>query len=222
MTLEEAIFVGIAFLVGSLPFSLWVGFVGPGVDIREYGDGNPGTFNVIRASGLLWGGLALMLDISKGAAPVGLAAQVFGFEGTALILTAFAPMLGHAFSPFLGFQGGKAIATTAGVLIGLSLWELPLVAILSLTVWSLILNSGGWAVLFTIVVVFTYLLMTAAPSTWFASVGLIAMLLLYKHRADLRQLPRIQLPQALSSRLNTLESERDDSHTAHHSRTDRH
>lgn len=193
MSAAEALFALIAFAVGALPFSLWIGLLALGVDIRDYGDGNPGTFNVFRAGGgLHWGGLALMLDISKGAAPVGLAAQVWHIDGLALVIIAVSPVFGHAFSPLLGFRGGKAIATTAGMLIGLSLVELPIVGLPMLLLWYFTLTSSGWAVMLTAVGIVAYTLLAARPHEWVGALLLLLLLLAYKHRSELRHLPRFK------------------------------
>lgn len=192
MGVEHVALAVVAFFAGAMPFSLWVGFAFLRVDIRDYGDGNPGTFNVIRAGGVKWGGLALMLDISKGAAPVGLAAYVFDMTGAGLVLIAVAPVFGHAFSPFLKFKGGKAIATTGGMMIGLSLWQMPLVGMAALTFWYLVLTRSGWAVLLTAACVIAYLLLIAAPVEWLAAMGIITLLMIYNHRAELTEPPRLK------------------------------
>jgi acyl phosphate:glycerol-3-phosphate acyltransferase len=190
--MDVLLYALVAYLIGAIPFALWIGFAALKVDIRDYGDGNPGTFNVIRAGGIGWGGLALLLDISKGAAPVGLAAVVFEIDGWPLVLISLAPVLGHAFSPFLGFQGGKAIAATGGVLIGLSLIELPLVGLPALTIFYLTLTSSGWAVILTNLVLLVYILLRTSPVEWFVTLSLILVLMTYKHRDELTALPRLR------------------------------
>jgi len=82
-----------------------------GLDVRHFGDGNPGAANVFRTGNKLVGFLTLMLEISKAAAPVGLAYFNLGFRGVTMFLIAVAPILGHVFSPFLGFRGGKGLST---------------------------------------------------------------------------------------------------------------
>jgi hypothetical protein len=93
----------IAFLCGSVPFSVWVGRLA-GKNIRQYGDGNPGATNAWKAGGAFWGGAAAILDFAKGAIPVLLANYVVGLEGYSLAAVALAPLLGHAYSPFLRFR----------------------------------------------------------------------------------------------------------------------
>ena len=117
--MELAVWIIIGFLSGSVPWSLLVGALLTGLDVRSVGDGNPGAANVWKSSGATFGVVALLLDISKSLIPVYLAFQYLSVQPhfwshLALSMVAFAPILGHAFSPFLKFRGGKALATTAG------------------------------------------------------------------------------------------------------------
>jgi glycerol-3-phosphate acyltransferase PlsY len=137
----------IGFAVGSLPFSLWIGRLALRVDIRSLGDGNPGGYNVWRAGGRGWAALAVLLDGLKGAIPVGLAYQVYDVQGWALLPVVLAPLLGHIFSPLLKFRGGKGLATTFGIWLGLTLWLGPVVLGLSLFGWRRLLKSDGAAVI---------------------------------------------------------------------------
>ncbi len=116
----------IAFGCGALPLAWWIGRWGLGVDIRRYGDGNPGAMNVWRAGGRGWFILALALEFLKGALPLWLAQAWGALSGWALVPAALAAPLGHAFSPWLGFRGGKALAVTFGVWSGLTLWRVPM------------------------------------------------------------------------------------------------
>jgi glycerol-3-phosphate acyltransferase PlsY len=187
-----ALFVAAAFLAGSLPFSLWIGRLALGRDVREVGDGNPGATNVLKAGGAKWGALALLLDLLKGAIPVGLANFVFGFEGLALVVIALAPVAGHAFSPFLRFRGGKAVATTGGIWSGLTIWEVPTIGGLLLAFWYTFIAESGWAVVLTMLSIIAYLLLTHAdPLLLIVAVGNLA-LLAWKQRADLRRPPSLR------------------------------
>lgn len=181
------------FLLGALPFSVWIGRFGARKDIRVYGDGNPGAFNVIRAGGVLWGGLAIFLDIGKGALPVGMAASVVGLTDWALVIAAIAPIFGHAFSPFLGFRGGKAIATSGGIWIGLTMGIAGLAAIIMLIYWYMAVTVSGWVVMLTAVCLLLFLLLTNPPWSLIVIWLINVLLLVYKHRDDLRQPPRLKL-----------------------------
>lgn len=176
-----------AFLSGSLPFSVWIGRFVLRKDIRAYGDGNPGATNVKRAGGKGWFIVALMLDVTKGALPVALAYWINNMRGPEIIPIALAPVFGHAFSPFLGFNGGKALATAAGTWIGLTIVELPLVLIVMLVYWFYAVTIGGWAVLLTGLSGLLYLFLAKRdPVLIVVMIGVI-LLTAYKHRADLRQ-----------------------------------
>lgn len=187
--MSELLWVIIAYLLGSLPLSLWLGKVALGVDIRTVGDGNPGASNVWRAGGAGWGLLAVLLDFSKGAIPVAIANFGFGWDGWALVAVALAPMLGHAFSPFLHFRGGKALAVSFGVWMGLSLWLVPMMLGAFFALWLLIVNEEGWAVLAGSLSLLPALLFMDADWTWLVVwVGMTAIFI-WTHRRELRQSP---------------------------------
>ena len=139
--------VFIAYLCGSIPFSVWLGKLFLRVDVRQYGDGNPGAANVFRSGSKVVGLLALILDVAKGAAPVGLAYFNLGIRGIPMYFIAIAPVLGHVFSPFLHFKGGKAIAVSLGVWIGLTIWKASLAGVLGTVIGISLITSSGWAVM---------------------------------------------------------------------------
>ncbi len=181
----------LAFLMGSLPLSLWLGKIALQTDIRNYGDGNPGAANVWRAGGKGWGLLAAVLDVLKGALPVGLANFVVGLESWALVAVALAPLLGHAYSPFLRFRGGKSIAVTIGIWAGLTLWVVPTVLGVAFGLWLAILVVEGWAVLVGMLTLLVFLLLTRAEPAFFAVWLGNVVLLTWKHRADYHRSPRL-------------------------------
>jgi glycerol-3-phosphate acyltransferase PlsY len=183
----------VAFICGSLPFSVWIGRWQLGKDIRAYGDGNPGTANVFRAGGGGWGVLVLLLDFLKGAIPVGLAQWQAGLTGWALGVVAAAPILGHAYSPLLGFRGGKALAVSFGSWAGLTLWQAPVVLGLSLGFWLGVFASDGWAVVLGLSSLLVYFIATEAPGYLLAFWVFDAALLIWKYRQTLRQRPAIRL-----------------------------
>ncbi|MGB9742768.1 MAG: glycerol-3-phosphate acyltransferase [candidate division WOR-3 bacterium] len=114
----------LGFISGSMMFSLWLGKL-RGRDIRQFGDGNPGAVNAFRAAGPIIGSISLMLDFLKGMVPAGVGFWQFHLAGIPLALLVLTPVLGHAFSPFLRFKGGKALAVTFGVWSGITLWQVP-------------------------------------------------------------------------------------------------
>ena len=123
----------------------------------------------MRAGGKGAYAIALLLDFAKGAIPVGLARMGFGreflgIEGWELIVIALAPILGHAFSPILGFRGGKAVAVTTGVWCALTAWEAPMIGGMILTILTLALGANGWAVLGMMICMLLYFVIT--PASW--------------------------------------------------------
>ncbi len=102
------------FFCGSLMFSYWLGKLVK-KDITLVGDGNPGAFNLIQAAGVKIGLLGVFLDFAKGYFPLVYFVEKGYLPKSYIIPAAIAPILGHAFSPFLRFKGGKSIATTFGV-----------------------------------------------------------------------------------------------------------
>jgi acyl phosphate:glycerol-3-phosphate acyltransferase len=193
--MNTLLWVAVAFWSGALPFSVWVGRLALRTDIRRYGDANPGATNVFRGGGKAAGIVALLLDFLKGALPVGLAHFHLGLTGWALVAVTLAPVLGHAFSPFLRFQGGKAVAVTGGIWCGLTGWEGPTIGGSLLGIAYLVLAVDGWAVLLALTGLLLYLLFTplawhglqARPETWVSlAIGVGNLLILaWKHRADL-------------------------------------
>lgn len=192
MPASDLAWTAAAFLAGSLPFSVWIGWLALRTDIRGYGDGNPGATNVFRAGGRTWGALAIVLDFLKAALPVGLARFAAGLDGWPLAAVALAPIAGHAFSPFLGFHGGKALASTFGVWTGLTLWLAPTLLGLLFALWYLLLVVEGWAVIAAMLCLLPVLLVLDDPVlvvVWTGNVALLA----WKHRADLARRPRLRL-----------------------------
>jgi glycerol-3-phosphate acyltransferase PlsY len=146
----------LAFLAGSIPFGLFIAKA-KGVNIRQHGSGNIGATNVLRVIGKPYGIACLILDILKGLIPTMAGISLFTYAGdtnpmaiTALtpyaaelpqikaqilqIVTALAAILGHNYSPWIGFKGGKGIATSGGALIAL----MPAAVVILLVIWAVI------------------------------------------------------------------------------------
>jgi len=182
----------IAYLCGALPFSVWLGKLFLKVDIRRYGDGNPGTANVFRAGSKFLGVAALILDISKAAVPVGLSYFNLGIRGIPMVVIAIAPVLGHVFSPFLGFRGGKAIAPSLGVWIGLTMWKASLAGVIGVLVGIAFLNSSGWALMLGLAAILVSLMVWMPDPLLFTVWLLQSILLTWTHRSDLRHKPGLR------------------------------
>jgi glycerol-3-phosphate acyltransferase PlsY len=182
----------IGFLLGSLPISVWLGRLVLHTDIRSYGDGNPGGTNVVRAGHRGLGLLVIVLDMLKGAIPVALAHYVFKVDGWPLAPVVLAPIAGHAFSPFLSFRGGKALATTFGVWTAMTAPLGPFVMGGSVLLFYKLLNLSGWAVMASLLTLLGFLLLAgAALPILVAWAGTVAILV-WTHRTDLRQRPALR------------------------------
>lgn len=125
-----------SYLVGSIPFGVIVGRRWRGVDVRKYGSGNIGFSNVLRVLGWRPAALVLAADALKGLVPVLVGRSLLTKWMVPeidlwLLAVAIAPILGHSFSIFIGFRGGRAVTTTTGVLLGLA----PLGAAIAVATW---------------------------------------------------------------------------------------
>ena len=109
----------VAYIMGSIPTSYILGKKFKGIDIRNFGSGNVGATNALRILGTKYGVISMILDMAKGAIPV-FAAKLLGYSDIWLILIALTAILGHIFTIFLKFKGGKGVATSAGVFIALA------------------------------------------------------------------------------------------------------
>jgi glycerol-3-phosphate acyltransferase PlsY len=181
--------VFIAFLSGSFPFSVWLGKLLLGVDVRQYGDGNPGAANVFRTGNKLVGVLSLILDVSKAAAPVGIAYFNMGIRGPVMALVAIAPILGNVFSPFLHFRGGKALAVALGVWIGLTIWKASLVGVIGTMIGITLMTSSVWAVMLGLAMILIALLYWMPDPLLFTVWVSETLILAWTHRYDLRHRP---------------------------------
>ena len=176
--------VMLGFWAGAIPFGVIIAR-GLGVDIRAHGSGNIGATNVTRVIGRVPGAFVLVLDAAKGALPTWLAWH-HATDPWIVIATAAAAILGHCFSPFLGFKGGKGVATALGVFVVLApelvLWSTVVFAIaLKLT------RVPALGSLAAIAALATLCLMRGEPYTAALALGTFA-LLIYTHRTNLAKL----------------------------------
>ncbi|WP_156922562.1 glycerol-3-phosphate acyltransferase [Cohnella thermotolerans] len=190
------LWTALSFLSGSLMFSYWLGLIARH-NLRTVGDGNPGALNLWKAAGYAYGLAGIALDFLKGYVPIAWlvnSGAVSGYETTAV---ASAAVLGHAFSPFLKWRGGKAIAVTFGVWSGLTgfaaslAYAVILALLLAVTRWA---NKGkptttemdGFQVVFGMLPLSIFLLSMgySPPVLWFWAFNFL--LIVYTHRRELR------------------------------------
>ncbi len=179
-----------SYLLGATPTSYIAGRVGRGIDLREHGSKNLGATNVYRILGWKYAIPVALVDIAKGAIPVLFFAKWAGAaeHPWLSVVLGGAAVLGHMFSPYVGFKGGKGVATAAGMFLALA----PVAVLLAIVVWGLCLWLTGYVSLSSIVAVLTVpvwvsLLQPGSPYTFWASVVLVA-LIVFAHRRNIRRL----------------------------------
>jgi acyl phosphate:glycerol-3-phosphate acyltransferase len=205
--------VAVAYLLGAIPFGFVLVKVFKGVDVRKVGSGNIGATNVARAGGAILGIIAFVLDVAKGfaaatAIPLGaylisgpsssaadgfLSQLIAGKGFTDLrMLCGLAAIFGHVWTVFLGFKGGKGVATSLGVLAGLA----PLPTGIALAVWIIVTGASSYVSLGSIVAAVALPVAYAAvhharlAEDWrlFAFTLLVAALVVIRHRANMKRL----------------------------------
>jgi glycerol-3-phosphate acyltransferase PlsY len=181
----------VGYLLGSIPFGLLITQAAGLGDVRKIGSGNIGATNVLRTGRRELAALTLILDAAKGFAAV-MIARYF-WPGDAIYVAAIAVFLGHCFPVWLGFKGGKGVATFIGVLLGLA-WP---VGVIFCVVWLIIAAArriSSLAALTAAVTspIFAYVsfLMGFSPEgiKFAATVALIAALVIYNHRSNIGRL----------------------------------
>jgi len=179
-----------SYLLGATPTSYIAGRVGRGIDLREHGSRNLGATNVYRILGWKYAIPVALVDIAKGAIPVLFFATWAGAaEHPWLpVVLGGAAVLGHMFSPYVSFKGGKGVATAAGLFLALA----PVAVLLAILVWGFCLWLTGYVSLSSIVAVLTVpvwisLLQPGSPYTFWASVALVA-LIIFAHRRNISRL----------------------------------
>jgi glycerol-3-phosphate acyltransferase PlsY len=209
----------LAFLLGSIPFGLIIAKA-KGINIRDHGSGNIGATNVLRVIGKKYGISCLLLDALKGFIPTVIAISLIQFEGmknpmsvaaladyardfpmlTAQVLqviTGLSAVLGHNYSPWVGFKGGKGIATSAGVLIAM----MPAAIVILLVIWAVVFFITRYVSLASILAAAALPFITLWGSwfhgkiqngTWnkplFAFALILAVLAIWKHRSNIARL----------------------------------
>jgi glycerol-3-phosphate acyltransferase PlsY len=182
---DTVILAVFGFLSGSIPFGYLIASA-KGVDLRKTGSGNIGATNAIRVLGIGWGAGVGVLDAIKGAVPAYLALQFSPLPG----IVGAAAVLGHIFSPWLRFKGGKGVATTFAVFLVLA----PFPALAALGIWILLLITAGYV---SIASIFSIAALPALIFLWgrfnpeisvIAAAAGCALLVAWAHRGNLLRL----------------------------------
>lgn len=182
----EIVACALAYLGGSIPVGLLVGRWVKGIDVRTQGSGNIGTTNVLRVIGPVWAAITFILDAAKGFLPVYLGLRS-GFGPTALAFLALFAVVGHNWSLFLGFRGGKGVATSIGALLALG----PVAALATVVLWLLTVGISGYASLGSLLGLAAAgpaLLISHAPGAYpVLGLGLF-VIALWRHKANVKRL----------------------------------
>ncbi|WP_264775641.1 glycerol-3-phosphate 1-O-acyltransferase PlsY [Deinococcus aetherius] len=185
MTLLAVLALALSYLLGSVPAAAWVARA-RGVDIRRVGSGNSGATNVLRALGPGPALLVAVFDILKGALAVGLGGAL-GLGPFPATLCGVAAVLGHNFSPFLGWRGGKGVATSFGVIAAAAPVVGLVVLVISLATVFLTRFVSAGSILGAVTAVLLALV-TAQPAWLSGVVAALAALIIWQHRDNIRRL----------------------------------
>ncbi|MGB5107824.1 MAG: glycerol-3-phosphate 1-O-acyltransferase PlsY [Candidatus Zixiibacteriota bacterium] len=191
---HTSILIG-AYLFGSIPFSVIVGYMFAGVDVRKTGSGNAGATNVYRVAGLPAAIIAGALDALKGVLPVVAAKMLFPNEEWLQIACGLAAVVGHIFPIFAGFKGGKGVNT----LLGMFLVLLPIEMLICLGVFAImfaltrIVSVGSMTAgvsLSLIALIEKYIMAKNMSALLLSACFAVSLLVLFTHRANIRRLVR--------------------------------
>jgi acyl phosphate:glycerol-3-phosphate acyltransferase len=179
-----------AYLIGSLSFAVIVSRVAGLSDPRTYGSKNPGATNVLRSGSKLAAIATLVLDALKGFVPVVLANHLagrFGWGEGTVAAVGFAAFIGHVWPVFFRFQGGKGVATAAGVLLGFSPW-LGLGALASFVIITFFFRYASLASIVAAMFAPFFQLLVWGTGPIFVAVLLMAIVLVWRHGANVKRL----------------------------------
>lgn len=199
--LIKILIVILAYLFGSIPTAYLLFKVKKGDDIRKYGSGNVGGTNVIRTIGTGWGLFIIITDVLKGFLPILAVYLLYPNDYILLAIVAVTVVLGHDFPVYIKFKGGKAIATTYGVIVGIS--ALPFISEPTwLRILPIFIILGMWGIIFAITRIVSVGSLVASASVpvafyitkypWAVVIagGICAILTFITHRENIKRLFR--------------------------------
>jgi len=193
----------LSYLIGSIPSSVWLGKLVHGVDVRDHGSGNAGATNAFRVLGWQVGASALAFDMGKGAVAAGVLALIrvdtlpalgtWELDTVVALLAGLAAILGHMFPLYLGFDGGKGVATTAGVLLAIT----PIAMLIVMAIFVAVLLPSGYVSLASMLSAISFPVTAAIQKYGFGAdldlsiliVGaLLALGIVFAHRSNIKRL----------------------------------
>ena len=176
-----------SYLVGGIPFGLIIGRAVAGVDVRTVGSGNIGATNVLRAAGKPAAILTLAADCLKGLLPVLLATRLFPGD-VVTALSGAAAIIGHTFPVYLGFKGGKGVATSFGVVLAV----MPLTGLVCLLAWIAAAAIWRYSSLSALIAFALYPVITFAGRSDSKALGLLSLfvfgMIYIRHRENIKRL----------------------------------
>ena len=187
----NALVILCAYLLGSIPSGLWIGKAFYKTDVREHGSGNLGATNTFRILGKKAGSIVIVMDILKGTAGVLLPLLPY-FQDTTIhpLLLGAVAVVGHMFPIFASFRGGKAVATSAGVLLGYT-WPLFVILILAFLITLKITKMVSLTSMVASTVALIYSIIYGVVTGEWALCILVAVLftfIIYRHRANIERI----------------------------------
>jgi glycerol-3-phosphate acyltransferase PlsY len=177
-----------SYLLGAIPTSYLAGKFFRGIDLRQHGSGNLGATNLYRTLGAKFAVPVALFDMAKGAVPVMVIAPLVSSSRYFAVLCGIMAVLGHVFSVFVRFRGGKGVATASGVMLGLTPWAV----LVALAVWLIVLRLSGYVSLGSMVgaivlpVAAWFLHPLQRDIIWIQV--LVALAIIWLHRANIKRL----------------------------------
>ena len=187
---QYALLLPVAYVLGSVPWGFLIALAAKGVDIRQYGSGQIGTSNVFRTAGGPFAVLALVLDLSKGLLAVFLAKAVAD-TSAAEVVAGLAALAGHNWSLFLGFKGGRGIATGLGGLLVMQpvAGAIALAVFTPVTLFSRYLSLGSiTSVLAAFLALLAIVLLDRSSATYLLYSGIGGAIIIWQHRGNIQRL----------------------------------
>ena len=178
-----------SFLIGAVPWGYLLGKASRGIDLRTVGSGGTGATNVLRTLGPRASAVVALLDILKGVLPV-LLARSAGFNSSWVAAAAVATVAGHCWSPFIGFKGGKGVATGAGAAIALFPHIVVIVPVMALVVWVTKFVSLGSLIAAGLGALLAVAYAAGGRLEWAYAVAIVAIgaIIAVRHEGNIRRL----------------------------------
>lgn len=190
---QDIVLVTVAYLIGSIPSSVWIGRYFYGTDVREFGSKNAGATNTMRTLGKRMGLIVLVLDILKGWLAVGIVCLSSYPSGSSTrihleVAMAISAVIGHILPVYVGFKGGKGVATTMGIIFGIS----PIMALLCIAVFALVLIISHYVSLASMIAILSFpiwIVIYKATHPWLVAFSiLLPLVVIITHRKNILRL----------------------------------